>query len=188
MNSNIKLVVNEPPIVQTFYKIENLESTFNQINKEENFALGSRNFISRWTEYGQGQEIQELYKYFNSIKKDIILSLLNSGDHIRYHKNDWDRLVDRLHFSMFPLIDKKGYNLGWHIDHRLLFANGILNIIDNESNTKFSKEQGGKEIHAVNGDKNVATFWLTTENNWHCVNEITRDRFIVAFSLSFYEL
>jgi hypothetical protein len=185
---DLRVVKDEPPMIEFTYPVNQLSLSFQKLNDISNFPPGSRNYAKGWNEYGQGKEIDQFCKDFTIFKKDIVLKLLSLDNLTRYHKIDSDKLIDNLKISMFPLIDKPGYNMGWHLDHRLIFANGILNVTDNESNTEFSNSEDGAISHTMSGTANIGTFWLSTEKSWHKVTEITRDRYVIAFSLSFYEL
>lgn len=184
-----KKLVSEPPVIEFTYPIDHIKPSFDKVNELGNFQYGSRNFVPSWVDHGQQREIDKFYKDFLNCKNDIILKLLETDTQTRYHRRDFDKIINNLRLSIFPIIDKKGYNLGWHLDHRLIFANGIFNVMDNDSHTEFSIANNGDTLyHTMSGEKNVGTFWLSTENNWHRVKEITKDRYIIAFSFSFFEL
>lgn len=96
----------------------------------------------------------------------------------------------------FLTLDQPGFHMSWHTDNRLIVTSGVININDNDVSTLFQKTNTGeydkkftgdpnKLIHIGQKEKNKGTFWLNTNNMWHMVPEISKERRILLVNTYF---
>ena len=77
-------------------------------------------------------------------------------------------------------LDLDGFNLSKHFDNRLIFGNFFLNLIDNQSSTKFY-DYLNKDlfIYEAPKKKGEGVFFLNTIKTFHSVN-VNSDRYILS--------
>jgi hypothetical protein len=109
----------------------------------------------------------------------------------------WDKtIIPTNRVGIQRVIDSPGFNQPWHLDNRFMIASGIVNMQDNDTSTHFSKRNeywnnNGDTfdhcelVHVGRKEKFTGTFWLNTQDMWHCVPLIKSTRKILLFNLMF---
>lgn len=78
-----------------------------------------------------------------------------------------------------------GYKMGSHLDNRTVYAAGYLNVFDNESVTSISTKKASffnRSQYKAPGKQGQGVIWLNTENSWHRVRTVSKDRKIIFFT------
>jgi len=146
-----------------------------------------RKFIINYNWGVATKSMIQIHSSFQKNKHVLIDKLLETG--LWYMPHHRDKLYENLKLSICAQHDQPGFKMDWHLDQRLIFANGILNISENESNTDFSTTKSPDNIYyTLPGTAGTGIFWLSTEKNYHRVRPFTRNRRCITFTLSFYPL
>ena len=79
-----------------------------------------------------------------------------------------------------------GFSLGRHFDNRFVFANFILNLVDNPVSTKFyDYTQNNKLIYEAPKEKGKGVFFLNYENTCHSyINDSFENRYGLISSVN----
>jgi hypothetical protein len=95
------------------------------------------------------------------------------------------QISNQVHVYARLVSDLTGYSMNPHIDNRSVYAAGYLNVFDNESLTVVSTKKPSMfnlSKYRAPGKAGSGTIWLNTENSWHWVNKVSRDRRIILFT------
>jgi hypothetical protein len=181
----------ESPVVEFDFPVDNLQYLFDESQtwsstKEFN-GLGYKGLNKRLIH--KSNEISSLaFDNFSQELENSKLSLVKKFLEIDT-QNRWPNISESIFKSMniyLSLItDLPGYTMAEHLDNRSVYAAGYLNIFDNESLTVINstkKSIFGKSGYRAPGKKGCGVIWLNTENSWHWVNKVSRDRKILMMS------
>ena len=176
-------------MIEFTWPITDIANEFTKIPAADMQGDTKRKYVFNANWGSASASLNRLHNTFQKNKNLIIDKLLESDNNHWYMSFHRNKLYENLKLSVWPQIDQTGFQMGWHLDHRLIFANGVLNISENESNTDFSIDCTENSIYyTLPGSAGTGVFWLATENNHHRVRPFTRDRYIIMFTLSFYEI
>lgn len=199
---NIRRVENQPIIDVDFQNIPD----FNYLYEK---GLARKNYGDLHVEGGRSELPFDCYdSNFKTFQEDfedsidIITKYLLSLDTISYPIHcDPDFWYDRRIKDIggrhaFLTLDQPGFHMSWHTDNRLIVASGIININDNEVSTLFQKNNKGQHnkrfmghpddlVHTAQKEKNKGTFWLNTNDMWHMVPELDKERRILLINSYF---
>jgi hypothetical protein len=187
-----KLLDTEIPIVEYYYDttelemmFDNLQDSFYAPSSDHKLASLDKRKISDSNEFKINSSWKELEKAFNYQKEHLVKTFIENDNKGRYPKNVVKEISKSLTSYILPSIDYPGFQMDYHLDTRLSFCQGFLNVVENESLTSFKTSKDGKEIFKCSGKKNIGYFWLNTENSYHAVDIVTKKRKIILFNILF---
>jgi len=109
---------------------------------------------------------------------------------IFYDFEDWYNNNDFKNKQAFGvMLDMPGFSQPFHLDNRFSMWAGSINLEDNDTTTIFTTEnnhwinQGldpSEYYYKANGKKFTGTFWVNTENNWHGVPLVKKERRVIV--------
>jgi len=202
MIKNIKVLFEDPGMIEVEFEsidqqiIENIynPSNFEQVSFENLHIQPGRLKLS------DSAKITDDYKllktHFDSMFKTITKKLVDI-DKIRFPLfSDFNTWWDKNNFdakhALMLVHDKEGFDQPYHLDNRFSMWAGSINLADNNTKTIFSKENTHwmdkghdpeNRYYQASGKKWTGTFWLNTENNWHGVPLVTKDRRAIVCNL-----
>ena len=194
MTIEFTTVFTDSPVVEFEYPVDNLQPLFNDYrswspNLDLN-GLGYDKLTKRLTKSSDvipGSEWQTLVQSMKDTKLSLVNHMLNVDT-----KNRWPKIPLQISKQMvvylFLVADLPEYRMEPHIDNRSVYAAGYLNVFDNDPVTVISTQQrslfGIKKPteYYASGKKGTGTIWLNTDNSWHWVNKVNRDRRVVMIS------
>lgn len=202
MIKSVKTVYEDPAIIEIEFepfaqdKIDALyeEENFEQLSFENLVVHGGRQRLTPAAR--ELDNYKQLAAHFSPMFKIVTKALLEI-DKIRwpvfYNFDDWwnKNNFDSKHAFML-VHDKKGFDQPWHLDNRFSMWAGSINLADNETKTAFSKtnhdwtDKGNdstRKFYEASNQKWTGTFWLNTENNWHSVPLVQKDRRAIVCNL-----
>jgi len=184
----------ESPIVEFDYAVDDLQGLFN------NYQEWQTESDIKGLEY-KGLE-KRLIKKSSQIRDPAFDKFRQTMEQSKFNLVDTFLKIDKekrwpniplpitrqLQIYSALITDVVGYKMDQHIDNRSVYAAGYLNIFDNESLTVISSTKRSifgrnkeTEFNAP-GRKGRGVIWLNTENSWHWVNKVSRDRKIIMMS------
>lgn len=131
------------------------------------------------------ETMDPLQNYLTSIKEEAIKTLIENSSSHEWPKDSVSNIAKELYLYTTPYVYKKGFFMQSHRDNRLSVAAGCLNLDDNDDVTFFTGERYGKEIFRCSGKKNKGYIWLNTDDGYHSVDLITKERTVVIFNFVF---
>jgi len=102
------------------------------------------------------------------------------------YKNMYEFVKDTTTIVTQIFMDTPGFSLGNHFDNRFVFANFILNLVDNPVSTKFyDYTQNYKLIYEAPNKKGKGVFFLNYENTCHSyINNSFENRYGLISSVN----
>lgn len=202
MIKNIKTLYNEPSMIEVEFVpidqhiIDGIYSSndFEQLSFENLTVENGRKILNEKARETENYKI--IHSHFLSMFKEIT-KIFVEMDKIRYpvfydfedwwSKNNFD---DKVAFMIVE--DKAGFSQPYHLDNRFSMWAGSINLADNDTGTIFSNSNHSWEnlghdpeerFYKATGQKFKGTFWLNTENNWHAVPYLNKDRRAIVCNL-----
>lgn len=202
MIKSIKTLYENPTIIEVEFEPLN-QSVIDSIYKDD--TLEQMSFEDLVVEQGRflvSAKIREsnnfkiLEDHFSNAHKQITKYLLNI-DKVRwpvfYEFNTWwnNNNFDK-YTGISVVLDKPGFSQPFHLDNRFSMWAGTLNLDDNETTTIFGTKESNwldkgldesERYYTSSGKKWTGTFWLNTENNYHGVPLVQKDRKVIIFNM-----
>lgn len=194
MIKTYKVLFEDPAIIEVEfepYLQKDIDLIYNQEYFEELKFENLTVYDGRFCLNKAGQNLTEfknLKKYFLPAFKsitEILLGIDKKRYPIFYNFNDWweaNNLKTKDSFNL--VIDKEGFSQPFHLDNRFSMWAGSINLDNNETTTVFSNQHlwiddgydPYTQYYKACGTQWKGTFWLNTENNWHGVPLVKKDR------------
>ena len=188
---NIRTVNEDPGIIEVeFEPVE--QALVDAVYSPDNFEqLAFENLVvneGRLKVNSQSDEFLQLRNYYKPAYKQITQALADL-DKVRYpifrdFDNWWDSNDLENKYVFLAVQDMPGFDQPYHLDFRFSMWAGIINLQDNDTGTTFTKDHKNytdlSYYYQASGKKFTGTFWLNTENNWHSVPKITKERRVVV--------
>lgn len=134
---------------------------------------------------GFHEAMDPLNKYLESIKSEAVELLINNSDTKEWPRGVSESISKELYLYTIPFIYRPGFYMQSHKDNRCSVIAGCLNLEENDNVTFFSREWEGEEIFRCSGTKNKGYMWLNTDDGYHTVDKIVRERKVVIFNFVF---
>ena len=134
---------------------------------------------------GFQEAMDPLNKYLESIKHEAVELLINNSDTKEWPRGVSESISKELYLYTNPFIYRPGFYMQSHKDNRCSVIAGCLNLEENDNVTFFSREWEGEEIFRCSGTKNKGYMWLNTDDGYHTVDAIVRERKVVIFNFVF---
>jgi hypothetical protein len=184
----------ETPVVEFSYPVDELQTLFDdyaywQSNLDLK-GLGYDELVKRLTKPRNcvaSPAWQTLIKDMDNAKLTLINHMLGIDT-----KNRWPniplQMSKQISIYLSLVADLPGYSMSPHLDNRSVYGAGYLNIFDNDPVTVISTKErslfgiNSSEKYHAPGTKGTGVIWLNTENSWHWVKKVTRDRRIIMIS------
>ena len=188
---SIKTVNQDPAIIEV--EFEPIDQTIiDYVYSPKNFdQLEFENLVvnkGRLKVNNQLKEFEILRDHFKPAYKQITKVLANL-DKIRYPIfRDFDKWWDSNNlddkYVFLAVKDMPDFDQPYHLDFRFSMWAGIINLQDNDTGTIFTTDHKNytdlTHYYQASGKKFTGTFWLNTENNWHSVPKITKERKVIV--------
>jgi hypothetical protein len=102
------------------------------------------------------------------------------------YKNMYEFVKDNTTIATQIFMDTPGFSLGPHFDNRFIFANFILNLVDNPVSTKFyDYTQNYKLIYEAPKEKGKGIFFINYENSYHSYkNDSFENRYAIISAIT----
>lgn len=186
-----RTVNEDPAIIEVEFEPVD-QSIIDEVYAPKNFAqLEFENLVvneGRLKVSNQSKEFKILEEHFKPAYKQIT-KILAGLDKIRYPIfRDFDKwwssnnLEDK--YVFLAVKDMPGFDQPYHLDFRFSMWAGIINLQDNDTGTIFTTDHKNytdlTHYYQASGKKFTGTFWLNTENNWHSVPMITKERKVIV--------
>jgi hypothetical protein len=164
------------------------ESNYVQIKKQSrnnfnNNKLGEIKIKSLLESFSN----ENLYKIVNDIYESNKeeMAILWPFPIIKY-KSMYEFIKQNSIITTQIFMDTPGFSLAPHFDNRFVFANFILNLVDNQVNTKFyDYSQNYKLIYEAPNEKGKGVFFLNYENSCHSyINDSFKNRYAIISTVS----
>ena len=185
----------EPPVVEFSYDVSELQSFFDGYQLwDPNLDLKGLGYtaldkrLMRPCNVINGAAWRNFKQAIESSKYDLVQKFLSIDTQKRW-PNIPDQISERLTIYRSLIADLPGYSMQPHVDNRSVYAAGYLNIFDNDPVTEIQGQKtslfGLKKSpnYLAPGKAGQGVIWLNTENSWHWVNKVSRDRRILMISL-----
>ena len=202
MIKNIKILYENPGMIEVeFEPIDQniIDSIYEDDNLEqmsfENLVVESGRFLVS-QKIRESENYIKLETHFKGLHKTITQQLLDI-DKVRWpifyefntwwNNNNFDKYTD-----ITVVLDKPGFSQPFHLDNRFAMWAGTINLDDNETTTIFGNAESNwidkgldksERYYQASGKKWTGTFWLNTENNWHGVPLVNKDRRILIVNM-----
>lgn len=155
----------------------------------ESYGFNFENEVLRsqlsWEVDQYSETIDPFKNYLESIKQEAVSLLIENSSSHEWPKDNITSISNELYLYATPYVYKKGFSMQSHRDNRLSVIAGCLNLDDNDDVTFFTDEKYGKEIFRCSGEKNKGYMWLNTEDGYHTVDLITKERTVMIFNFVF---
>jgi hypothetical protein len=132
----------------------------------------------------QSQSLNNFELALDSSKNQLVKKMLEIDTNYRWPDMP-AQISNQLRVYVSLISDLKGYRMDPHIDNRSVYAAGYLNIFDNESLTVISTKKSSifnLSKYRAPGKQGRGAIWLNTDNSWHWVNTVSKDRRIILFT------
>lgn len=185
----------DTPVVEFKYPVTDLQPLFDgyagwganlDLNGLSYEDLNKR--LTKDTDKLSGVGYRNFRTALENSKRNLVEQFLKIDTGLRW-PNIPQQISNQLIIYVSRVADLPGYKMGPHIDNRTVYAAGYLNIFDNDSVTVLSTQRTptfgfkqAEEYHAP-GAEGTGAIWLNTDNSWHWVNPVVRDRRILMISL-----
>lgn len=170
-------------IYQDLDNFEEIDYNSELTQKANRFAYRGKSKIAEKFTYDISLCFKEITKHIiklDPINYPIYYENAKSKDKLLSQWYDEQHLWDKRHGLL--ILDKPGFSQGPHIDNRFVLWAGVINLQDNTTTTNMYHRRGEYDYelyHKTTGKQWMGTFWLNTENTWHELPEVTKDRRIV---------
>ena len=163
---------------------KNKESMITAPNDEYGFGFDNEYLRSRldYDVDGYQEAMDPLIEYLESIKNTAVELLIENSDTKEWPKGRTESISKELYLYTIPFIYRPGFYMQSHKDNRCSVIAGCLNLEENDDVTFFSREWEGDEVFRCSGTKNKGYMWLNTDDGWHSVDKIVRERKVVIFN------
>ena len=185
----------EPPVVEFSYDVSELQSFFDGYQLwDPNLDLKGLGYttlnkrLMRPCNVINGAAWRNFKQVIEGSKYDLVQKFLSIDTQKRW-PNIPEQISERLTIYRSLIADLPGYSMQPHVDNRSVYAAGYLNIFDNDPVTEIQGQKtsvfGLKKSsnYLAPGKAGQGVIWLNTENSWHWVNKVSRDRRILMISL-----
>jgi hypothetical protein len=138
-----------------------------------------------WSVEKYEQTLSPILNFLSENKSLIIDYLIENSSRNNWPKGKSTIIAEETYIYKSLYIYYPGFSMDSHCDNRLILCSGFINLDDNESVTYFTKTLEGDEIFRCSGEKNKGYIWLNTDDSYHSVDLIVRERKIFFFNLVF---
>lgn len=195
----IEKIIEEPAIVDIYFdELENID-----LDPIFNHEPGFRQDYKELVVYDGRKTIPNTSKEYSIVHNIInqpiieIAKILLSLDKKRYPDFQIESLFQNCRLGILVTVDEPGFSQPWHLDNRFIVLSGVINAMDNTTQTHFATQNyhwvsNGTDfstcdiIHKGQTKKYYGTAWLNTEITWHSVPLVTSQRKILLYNLFFY--